>query len=198
MKALKLRVPFSFTANCAAGGVISSVASVLADSNAAEWAGLLALYDEYRVLGGSVAYCPGYQTTAGASSPDVDFLVIAYDPVDGSVLTSVRNGTELSQHQLRRAQAASQSATTSAALTRSFGAANGLPYVFKFDTQKVRAFAASSSAVALASGSWKIMNTAGSNQTDGYLKFYGTSDNASAVACISGIVYLNVEFRSRK
>lgn len=198
IRQMRLRIPYSFAVSCAAGGLCNSVSSVLADANSLEWAGIAALYDEYKVHGGEVAWGATYQTPPGANSVDAMHCVIGYDPVDGGVLSGVRAGTELGQHQLKTAQATGPSATTSAGVSMSFGHASGEPYRFKFETQPVTAFAASSSAVVLAVGSWKIINASGSNQPDGYLKFYGTSDNANPVTCFDGIVYLDVSFRSRK
>lgn len=198
MKPIRLRMPFSFSFNCAAGGAITPAGlAVTPDSNTTEWAAIAALYDEYKVHGGEVAWANTYQTPAGANTVDAMGCVIAYDPVDSAALTGVRNGTELAQHQLKFAQATAPAATTSAAISMSFGRANGEPYRFKFAPQA--AFAgASTTSVQAAPGQWKQIAVAGSNGNDGWLKYYGTSDNANAVLCVTGIVYVDVSFRARK
>ncbi len=166
---LRLRIPYSFSMNCAAGGVLSSAPSILADANSAEWAALLALYDAYRVLGFTVDFGLTYQTPAGANGVDAMFFVMAYDPVDGTALTGVRNGTEYTQHKLCMARPVGTQGTTSANLSMTFNPVTGKPFQFRVTVQRNKAFAASSTAVAYAVGDWKIMNTAGLNQPDGYL-----------------------------
>jgi len=198
LKPTRYTLPYSFAMNCAAGGLITSLTAVTGDANTAEWAAFQALYDEYRILGGKVDFGLTYQTPAGANTVDAMFFVMGYDPVDGSSLTGVRNGTELSQHTLRMARPVGTQGTTSANLSMSFNPSSGKPIQFKFRTPPVAAFAASQTAVALASGAWKILNNSGSNNPDGYLKVYGTSDNANVVTCVTGIIYLDIEFRSRK
>jgi len=198
LKALRLSWPQSVAFTTTAGGVVSTAVRVLADANAAEWTAMTALYDEYRVLGGKFMFQPAYQTPAGAFTPDTVLAVMAYDPVDGTALSSVRNGSELSQHVLCASQPASQ-ATNSTALSSSFGHASGKLYAFKFTTQGMNAFTATTTTTVEPIGQWKIMNAAGSNSSDGWLKYYGTSDIAAAgVSAVVGILYLDVEFRSRK
>lgn len=196
LKPIRLRMPYSFAMSCAAGGLIAQSQSVLADSNTTEWAALAALYDEYKVHGGEVSWANTYQTPAGANTIDAMGCVLAFDPIDSVVLTGVRNGSEMTQHQLKMAQATAPSATTSAAVSMSFGRANGEPYRFRFTT--VPGFSANSTTVLTAPGAWKQIVAAGSNSPDGWLKYYGTSDNANPVTCVTGIVYLDVSFRARK
>jgi hypothetical protein len=197
LKPLRLRMPYSFLLSCASGGIISSAQAIAADANTAEWAGLLVLYDEYRVLGGVVKYQTTYQTPAGANTIDALFCCLAYDPVDGSAPAGVRQLCEQSQHHLLCGQATSTVAN-SVNISCTFGAATGKPHQLRFRTPPVASLALTSSGtVNSAAGQWKKMNNATTNIGDGWLKFYGTSDNANVVTCITGIVYLDVEFRSR-
>lgn len=197
LKPLRLRMPYSFTMSCAVGGVAATNLAVMADANAAEWAGVLALYDEYRVMGGLVKFGMTYQAPAGSTSVDAIFCALGYDPVDGSNPTGVRSVCELSQHVLLAAQSTSV-VTNSTAVAQSFGCANSKPHTLRWRTPPVQNMAITSTGTLAASaGQWKKMNNSTTNNPDGYLKFYGVSDFAAIAAVVVGIVYLDVEFRSR-
>ncbi len=200
LKPMSIIVPYSFTMNCAAGsGIISSTLPVLADSNANEWNALVALYDEYRISGATVRYFLPYTSPNITSSLSADSMfVLAYDPTDSSALTSVREGCELAQHAL---VCGSHLLTDAVAGTTrmAFLPSTGKPHTFKFSLNEVKAPTINvSGAINFSAGMWKSANGAGGNSPDGSLKAYGVSSSATTVVCVSGIVYLEVHFRSRK
>ncbi len=200
LQPISIVVPYSFSMSCAVGtGIVSSAQLVLADSNNAEWNALVALYDEYRVSGGTVKYQLPYTSPNLTSGLTADSMfVMAYDPTDSTALTSVREGCELSQHTL---VSGSQILVDAIAGTTRVGYFNslGAPHQFKFHLKEVEAPTINlSGAINFSAGMWKSANAAGGNSPDGSLKVYGTSSNTTAVVCVAGIVYLRVHFRSRK
>ncbi len=199
VKPTRVTIPYSFAMSCAAvTGVVNSSQAIYADSNSSEWGAFAALYDEYRVHGGVVKYHLTYfsPTVAGGLNTNSLFL-IAYDPTDPNALGSVRDGTELAQHQL--VCATSVVGDTSAAAKFAYVVSTGQPHSFKWSANGVKALTISNTgAVTYAAGAWKSVESAGSNVPDGQLKAYGQSDYTTALPCVSGVHYLDVEFRSRK
>lgn len=196
VKPVTYRVPFSVGLSNVAGGVVNATSIVFADSNATEWAAFAALYDEYRVMGGRFRFNPAYQAPAGSFGPDAAFFAIAFDPIDGTTASSVRQITESSFHKLVSGQATSIGAN-SVNVSLSFGKGAGEPYELKWRNTMVQAVTANTTTVSFASGQWKKIAAAGSNGGDGAFKTYGTSDLAGVQVCVSGICVLDVEFRCR-
>jgi len=200
VKILRLRVPYSLSMSCAIGGGIGAVQPVLLDSNTAEWAAVAALYDEYRVLGGALKFAPCYQAPVATTGlgPDSLFMAIGYDPADGTAYSSVRAVTELSQHSLLAARATG-SAANSNLLTYTFNSATATPHVLRWKTGPVKDLSIGGTGLIEASpGQWKSIKAAGSNNPDGWFKMVGISDFAAVATVLSGINYVDVEFRSRR
>lgn len=202
MKPTKIVVPYSFGLNSITGGQVSGVVNVAVDFNTVEWADIAGLWDEYRVTGGDVYYIPTYKPAAPGSSglsPDQAAFVMVYDPVDNTPLTSVRNGYEYSQKDVRvPSLVGGAAAMTSATMNMGFCAANGKPYHWRFSVQAAKALAINSTGqVAAGPGVWKSVLASGNN-VDGFLKVYGFSDFAGVSSAVSGFVTLGIELRMRK
>jgi hypothetical protein len=200
LKPTRVTVPYSFTFTCSAGtGVVSASQAVYADANNPEWNSFAALYDEYRVHGGLVKFQLVYTSPLMATGLDPNSMfVLCYDPTDATVLGSVREGTEMGQHTLVAASTVMYAGATNA-YALGYARADGKPHEFKFSTGAVKGVTISSTgAINYSPGQWKGVNATGQNSPDGQLKTYGQTAYATATISVVGIVYLDVEFRSRK
>ncbi len=199
LKPLRIALPISLDISNTAGNLTAAVVAVDVTSST-EWAALASLYDEYRFVRGWFQYQP-FANNAGFTSPsstsDTMFLV-SWDPVDATALSSVRNGCELAQHQLLAGAGADT--TASAISIESFVPSTAHPQVFRWKPSKAGAVTVSASgAVNSWPGMWKQVPTAGSNGApDGYLKFYNYNGLASATRVCTGVLFYEVELRSRK
>lgn len=194
---LRLRIPFSFAvAATAATGIVSNVTTLLPDSNGVEWNALNTLYNEYRLMGIHVDFTPVYQSPPGSAIVDALMYVLAYDPLNSAALTSVRAGSELTYHKVVYGHPMTQQ-TNSSALVNSFANVTGKPHQLKAKVDNLMALQGSGTALTGAPGQWLVMNAAGSNTNQGYLKSYGVSDWTTAGTAVGGIVYMDIEFRSR-
>ncbi len=202
VKPLRFTMPFSFSVTAATTGIVTGITSVLPDANTSEWAALAALYDEYKTHGGAVRFTLPVQSpqpgTAGLG-PD-NMFVMAWDPVDPTVLSSVRSGCELAQHKLLSPSLITSGVTDHKTAVFGFRCGDSAPFLFRWRTGPAAALAINSSgALNSTPGQWKLINAAGSNVPDGYLKVYtSVSATGSATAAVVGVVYIDVEFRSRK
>lgn len=196
---LRLTIPFSIAFSSAVSGIVSSVVAVSPDSNASEWAAVTGLYDEYRLRGFKVKYAiPAYTPAPGAAGlgPDAALSVLAFDPVDSSALTAVRNGCEYSQHKLLASSPALVAATTG-----SSNAKFAFPGMHNLDVkvQPVLSTAFNSTGAAISTpGEWTNVLNSGTNLPQGWLKVYMTTDFTTVSTALTGIVYCDVEFRSRR
>ncbi len=202
LKPLRITMPFSFSSTASTTGVLTAVLSVKADSNTTEWASLLTLYDEYRMTGGVVRYFLPTQTAAPGTAglgPD-NMHVMCWDPLDPTALGSVREGCENAQHKLIVPSLIAAGATDAKTALFGYRNAQSEPFQFRFKVAGAQATAINSSgAVNSTPGMWKLMNAAGSNLPDGYIKQYSNvSATGSATIACAGILYLDMEFRSRK
>ncbi len=189
-KVLRITLPVSFSfVNTAANTV--AVAAAVDLTTSVEWTNLQALYDEYRFISGKT--CWQALTPSAGVTPDV-MPVMAWDPVDSTVLTNTRNGCELKHHKLY-------------SFPNNSGG-NGVvigdrPMTFVYAPVKRSAMESvainSSGNITAAPGMWKSLPTAGSNAApDGYIKMYWTNGTAGLSAVVVGIHYWTVECRSRK
>ncbi len=200
LKPTRVTVPYSFSFTCAAGtGVISASQAIYADANNPEWNSFAALYDEYRVHGGLVKFQLTYTSPLMGTGLDPNSMfVLCYDPTDATVLSSVREGTEMGQHTLVAASTVMYAGATNA-YALGYARADGKPHEFKFSTGAVKGVTISSTgAINYSPGQWKGVNATGQNSPDGQLKTYGQTSYATATVSVVGITYLDVEFRSRK
>jgi hypothetical protein len=176
---LWLPVPFVNTATVTSG-VVNTVISV-DPSTVTESSSLATLYDECRVHQARVRL--NYQNVA-APNPSVDgsMLVVGYDPASATALTSVANGCELSLHKLFGVEFAALGGSTPTMH-------EGNPYVFDFKVPK---------GVLLESGfgDGGYVPT-GTSVSYGYLKFFHIGNIITAINVGGGIMYLDVEYRSR-
>lgn len=201
MKEMETIVPFSFSLNCAVSGISTSVLSVLADANSAEFGAFLLLYDEYRVRGGRVEYfLPCLSPAGGSAGVSQDSMhVMVYDSVDTTALTSVRNGCEYEQHKLIAPAPVLGTATSSATMKWGFSNTTGKPFVFEFTTPQAGSMAISGGgSVTQSAGQWKSLNNVASNNPDGCIKVYNVSDYSTAATTCTGVVHLDIQFRRRK
>jgi hypothetical protein len=192
LKPLRITLPVSvqLSSGSGAGGFPVDV------SSSVEWVNLQALYDEYRFRGGVLVY--SYVTSPGAAVPSAVtdiFHVVAWDSVDSTSLTSVRNGCELAQHKLTVPSTIVANGST-LTVTQN-GPMNAEGNRFRFKVTKPILYINSSGNVGSAPGQWKELPTAGSNASpDGYIKCY--SATGTSVGGTFGIFYMDVELRSRK
>lgn len=204
MQMLRCRIPYSFALTSAVTGVATAVAAISPDSNSTEWAAFAALYDEFRVAGFDCEYfVPAISPAGGTGGVTIDSAhVLAYDPVDSTALTSVRQGTEASRHTLKMPSPVLGTATTSATQKYGFIMQDGKPFSLKvrFPKGKAEALALGTppSTIVASPGQWKLVGTAGTNSPDGWLKVYHVSDYTTTAVDTTGIVYVDVEFRSRR
>lgn len=202
---MHIKMPYSFSFSCDTSGVVAGSLSISPDKNTAEWADLADLYDQYRVRGGEVRYfipapCPNPSTSGlGANQ----MAVVAYDPSDASALANVRQGCELAQHTLTAPSLVSNRASPTGSADPGscqygFLHANGKPYVLWFTTPRGGGLSVQSGSISYSPGMWKSTEASGSNNPDGQLKCYFASAFTSSAVCITGIIYMDVEFRRRK
>jgi len=200
MKELALTIPYSFSTQCSAGGVVSAVHQILADLNVAEWNSLLGLYDEYKVDGGIVKYTIGAATPTqipGTSALSADWIhVMCFDPVDQTPLTSAREGCESLIHKQTFPK---YTPYGSVATPGWMGTYDG-EHVLKWNAKKFKAtnVQVPGGTVAYMPGQWLSMGAAGSNTPVGALKQYMVTSHTAAVNCIVGVHFLHVKFRALK
>jgi hypothetical protein len=190
LKPRRFSLPVSFAAANTAGTVCAATYPVDV-TNSTEWAALSALYDEYRFVGGRLKWNLLQPTAAAAGFTTADQMpVFAFDPQDNAALTSTRNGCEFAQHKLYACPNVSGVGGT---LT------NGTPLDFTWKTKPVTALSIDNSGnVTFTPGVWKKMPVAGSNAAyDGVLKFFCTNAQANGTNFVCGILYMDVEVRSR-
>lgn len=198
LKPLTIVLPISVQVSNTSASVCAAVLPVDVSASA-EWSSLQQLYDQYRFKRGCIKmlyFANGNSFTPPSSLSDTMF-VVAWDPVDQSALTSVRQGAELAQHRLSAPPVATQSGTAiQFSGTNPYDAAGT---AFKFaPVNKVMAITASGT-VNESPGCWKELPNSGSNGSpDGVLKFYNYNGLANGVAVVGAILFVEVELRSRK
>lgn len=187
-KPVKITLPYSFDFTCGVTGVTDVALAIAPSSNSTEWNAMIALFDEYKVTGGCLEFGMDSRAHTTASHNGRNF-VVAYDPVDNTPLTSVRQGCELAQHKLLNAS------LITAGTPDVFGylTKGGDPHRFRFVVPKDVTL--TNSASVGGGGGW--VSTA-STIVFGYLKPYSVFGQTSAVICVSGIVYVDMELRYRK
>jgi hypothetical protein len=186
LKPIRLTLPFSFSLANTGVGLCTAVLQI-DPSISTEWTSLQALYDEYKMHGFRCEYAL-ISSCVGSTADSM--LVLAWDPVDATALTSVRNGCELTHHKLH-------------ALPNVSGAngtlANGTPLKFSVSIRNQESLTISSTGQVTGSpGSWKNLPTSGSiGSYDGALKVYNVNSGGNGVAQVVGILYMDISFRSR-
>lgn len=183
-------------------GLTSAVVAVSPDANVAEWNAFAALYDEYRVHGGRVKFWVSSQTlnpTASGGLGVDNMFVMGWDPAGAASLASVREGCELAQHALFAPSLVLGDSTSLGAERFGYVLQGGKPLEFHWRTGKARALVVQSGLLSYTPGAWKSIEAAGSNNPDGSIKGFGQFASTGGVrTVISGVVYLDIEFRSRR
>jgi len=197
IRPLRITLPISFqTANTAA----SKDATVLSVdvTTSVEWSALSSLYDIYRLRGGRMRFTATNTSAALPAAASDTMLVVGWDPSDGTALTSTRNGCELAQHVLFVSP--SNDTSGGVVVADGFSKFTCVPLDFSFKTEAVSEITISAAgAVSSTPGMWKQVPAAGSNAAvDGYLKFYVYNGLANSATSTWGILFLDVELRSRK
>jgi hypothetical protein len=206
LKPIRVVIPVSYTFLGATSGASSSAQTVVPDTNTTEWSAFQALYDEYKVHGGTYKFFVPNSAPTPTGSGGLgtnEMLVMGYDPVDSTALTSVVNGCELSQHLLIAPSfvgfAQATGTTTAGGELFGYAAVGGKPFEFKWRTSPVQALSIQSGAISQSPGSWKAIQASGSNSPDGSLKMYSVlAASTGTRTAVCGVLYLDVEFRSRK
>ncbi len=190
---LVIKLPISVTMSVATSGVLAAALPIDVTAST-EFTSLAALFDEYKLLSGDIrfnvtAYNTGVGTTADA---DKGMMVMGYDPAEGSPLTSVRNGCELSHHALYGSMATNGSAAVQ------FSTAAGHPHRFSFYPPKGVLAAINSNVQYLAADEWVPTTSSQTNLYWGYLKtYFQTSYSGTTQNALVGILTLDVAFRCR-
>lgn len=196
LKEITLTIPMEVAiVNTNANAADGSFA-IFPDQNGAEWAALIALYDEYKVLGGTFDFATNYlgATLTNASGQQRPQTCVGYDPVDGQVPSSAVQVAELAQHVDLYPVIFQDSVTASNARPVFMGR-----HSLKWTTQRSKALSVASGAITAATDEWLQTLAAGSNVPCGYFKCFGTAwFTAASLPCISGLNYIRMKFRSRK
>lgn len=185
---MKIRMPYSFTQSCANVTGILQAFTPLDATACAEYASLAALFDEYKVNSFHVAF---NVTAVGGTSNQDGMFVLAYEPLDGSFLTSVRNGTEIARHLLCGTM------QYSGGLQIVFARAAGKPYEFGAEIPKGVALGFNSGVPYDINGAWVPTISTATNCYWGYLKTYCQTGYVTVTNSVNGIIYLDAEYRCR-
>ncbi len=197
LKPLRIVLPVSFNLTNTAASLCAGVLAVDVTSST-EWSALQGLYDEYRFVGAKMCWFAMADGNFAVPASYSDLMwVVAYDPADSVALTGVRNGCEMAQHQLVAPVGITNNGT--AVTIAGFTPTTARPLTFRFQPKMKSLSINASGAVTAAPGSWKALPTAGSNGApDGWMKFYNYNGLTNGQAIAGGVLFYEVELRSRK
>jgi hypothetical protein len=194
LKPITLLLTAQFNLTSSGAGSFNPVVPLTADGNTNDWNALLALYDEYKCSHISIKWGNYNLNNPGVNSD----MIVAYDPADGTALTSVAAGATLSHH-LLSAPTQALSISNSAPVF-AYAKNNGVPYKLDVKLRADTALAVSSgvgSIVALPD-TWTILASAGANIPLGWLRTYSTTTQVNGVTVLSGVIVYTCSFRSRE
>jgi len=164
-------------------GVVANV-TILIGSAASEWSSLAALFDEYKIMGADVHF----ETTSYSNGTTSDnFLVIAYDPVDSTPLTTTLAGITYAQHKTYAFPSPTGSATGSGTATYP----RAEPLNFRCTVPKGINVVTG----AIGEGSWSGCPLPG---TYGYIKTYWIQNIVTATRLGAAYIVMHAEFRCRQ
>lgn len=173
-------------------GIFDTVQS-MDPSSSAEWASIAALFDEYHVVRGHYIFATALGSPQSTGAPNVPAsssnttYVLAYDPNDSTVLTSVPVGCQLAQHkQFLFCGVLSNSGAANVNYSRG----RSVPYKFAWRVPR----GVFINGTTTAGNQWIPV---GSPIAFGYMKSYGVGSDIVAEVSISGVQFFEVRFRSR-
>jgi hypothetical protein len=169
---VKVRVPLAVAFTTNGSGIAAGTVSV-DPTTVSEASALDTLWSECRVLGGDLQF----SVFGGA----VGQFVLAYDPASNTALTSTVNGCQFAQHKLF----VSDSSLSSGA-TATFH--EGKSWSFPFQVPK-----GIKEGTTVGADQW---SASGTSTSYGSVNIYGSGAISSTL--IQGILYLNLEYRSRQ
>jgi hypothetical protein len=188
-------VPYSLTFT-SAGSVLGVAHSILI-TNAPEWTSLAALFDEWRPEHGHYAFTAQYSAVAVLSG-NACGLALGFDPMDGTIATTVREVCELGQHQLYRP--VMDVGPTGTIVSTSFRTKNPSGMIeFNYTLKGVDASSYTAAGVIEVVNGWRPTKTTGAtaNNSVGYIKSYAEVASPAAGVCLAGILYNYILLRSR-
>jgi hypothetical protein len=195
----KRAVPFRITLSqtfTTTAGVLNGPYPMLI-SAAPEFATLALLFDEWRPENGHYDFTPQYSAIAVLSG-NACALVLAFDPADGAVLNSVREGAELQQHCLYRPVL--DVGPTGTVVTTSFRTKGGdsmLRFPYTLRDVGLESIAAAGTVEIL--NGWRPTKATGAttNALIGYTKIYAECASPLNGVAVAGVWYHNMLLRSR-
>jgi hypothetical protein len=197
-KPVKFIIPINWSAVNNAANQSTTVFQV--DMSASpEWTSLVALFDEYRFRGGVLKF----STMCGPLNPvvigaDLCF-VLAYDPEDSTVLTSVRDGIQVKEHKLF-ASTTYYGGAGGATFSQAFYAPlAGQPFEFRFRPPAGSNIGISNTGTVVQdAGVWKSVNYVQTNAAEGWIKPYFVNGSANGAIVAGGNIYYEIELRYRE
>lgn len=191
-KAMRIDLFDKYSYATSAGGVVAGV-SAITPNTLSEFTSLAALFDEYRVMGGSFSFNVAGFFTNGTTAQDL-FGVVVYDPVDATSITAVDIGLQKAQHQLFPVSVTSVSggAGTFAMQRTKMG-------IFDWQVPQGIVISSSGSAAANPTSTWQSTTpAAGTYYPYGWIKSYiGVIEPVSKTG-MTGYNKFRMEFRCRE
>lgn len=189
------RLCFSLTFTTV-GGVLSTGGTILI-SSAPEFASLQALFDEWRPENGHLDFTAQYSAVPVLTGTNCA-LAIGFDPMDGTLPTTVREVAELKQHQLYRP--VMEIGPTGTVVSTSFRTAGDATMLrFPYTMRGVDAESSTAAGLVEVTNGWRATKSTGgqANLLIGYIKSYAESASPAAGVALAGIFYHNIKLRSR-
>lgn len=190
---VEITLPVSYSMAVNTSGVLAAVFP-MDPTAASEFSSLAALFDEYKLISASFKFnfaCNNTATGTAATNDNV-MAVIAFDPAEGTPLTSVRNGTELWNHKLFGSPA------SNGTLATQFSRSNGEPHSMEYKPPHGVLAAINSNVQYAAAGEWVPTISTQNVLYWGYKKtYYQTSYTGTTQNALCGICYYRLAFRSR-
>jgi len=182
-KAFRIKLYESISFNTNGAGLITGTVP-LDPSTITEFSSVAQLFDEFRVVSGVYKFGVLAAMVNGGTNLQ-SFIVVAYDPTDGTALTSLVAGCQLETHLLVRKPIFS-------------GGAAILNPADKLHSLRVKVpsgvLTGVGTPVTVGASAWQP--TAGTPQPYGWFKAYGDNLGATATG-FSGVMVFDVEFRMR-